>query len=111
MKHKGDWVQIEAVVLPPGRRADNLPPATGKCPYIMRLNGYLLEDAAEGTACAIRTLAGRKVPGSLLAGECSYGHSYGSVIKELIDVRVELRRLAGVEAPEDRPRQASINRI
>lgn len=92
MKTKGEWVQIESVVLPPDQRADNLPVETRACPYIMRLNGYLLDDAAEGQACAIRTLAGRKVAGRLLSEEPAYEHSYGRVIKELIDVRAELRR-------------------
>ena len=93
MKTKGDWVQIEAVVLTPEQRQVSLPASTRECPYVMRLNGYLAADAAEGQDCQIRTLAGRYVKGRLLSGEPAYGHSYGRVIKELLDVRGEVQCL------------------
>ena len=93
MKAKGDWVQIEAVMLTPEQRPGSLPASTRACSYIMRCNGYLMADAAEGQDCQIRTLAGRHVKGRLLAAEPAYGHSYGRVIKELLDVRGELQCL------------------
>ena len=41
----GTWVEIEQIVLTPEERAPSLPPETQAVPYVMRVSGFLLEDA------------------------------------------------------------------
>lgn len=93
MKAKGEWVQIESMILAPAQRAHHLPVETKGLPYLMRLNGYLQAETAVGQVCEIKTLAGRCVKGQLVAEKPAYRHSYGQVIRELIDVRQELQAL------------------
>ncbi len=89
MNARGDWVQIETVLLAPEHRPEGLPAETRACPYVMRVNGYLEDPADAGQECRVRTLSGRRVAGRLLAGEPAYGHSYGRVIRELLDAHAE----------------------
>ena len=42
---KGTWVEIERVLLKPEERAPNLPEDTRTCPYVLRISGFLQEDA------------------------------------------------------------------
>ncbi len=75
---KGDLVQIHIVVLQPGQRADNLPPATRSVPYEGWVKGYLLEEeAAVGEQVRVETLIGREVTGTLYAIEPIYDHNFG----------------------------------
>ena len=44
----GTWVEVEQVVLDPGERAPTLPEDTREVPYVLRVSGFLLEDAGLG---------------------------------------------------------------
>ena len=50
---KGTWVEIERVLLKPEERAPNLPEDTRKCPYVLRVSGFLQDDASVGDEVTI----------------------------------------------------------
>lgn len=89
----GTWVQIERTILKPEERPDSLPPETRVCPYVLRVNGFLLKDSAIGNSVTVQTLAGRDETGILIAGAPEYGHSFGRPVQELLEVRRELSAL------------------
>ncbi len=86
MLKAGTWVEIEAVLLTPEERAPNLPPDTAQVPYILKLSGFLTEDAAMGKEVAIRTLIGREHRGVLKVANPSYAHSFGATVPELLTI-------------------------
>lgn len=86
---KGTWVEIEQVVLQPEQRADSLPPDTKQVPYILRVSGFLLEDAEMGQKVRIQTIIGRELSGELKVINPSYRHSFGTVIPELLTIGTE----------------------
>jgi hypothetical protein len=83
---KGTWVQIERVVLDPAERAPTLPADTRRVPYVLRVSGFLLDDAAFGEEARVRTLIGRELSGSLTTVNPSYGHSFGETVQELLEI-------------------------
>ena len=83
---KGTWVQIERIVLEPAERAPTLPEDTRRVPYVLRVSGFLLEDAAIGGDARVRTLIGRELSGSLTTVNPSYDHSFGETVAELLDI-------------------------
>ena len=85
----GTWVQIEHRVLEPAERAPNLPEDTRRLPYVLRVSGFLLEDAAIGTETRVRTLIGRELQGSLTKVNPSYDHSFGETVPELLDIGLD----------------------
>ncbi|GAI46461.1 unnamed protein product, partial [marine sediment metagenome] len=58
---KGDWVQISKIVLPPGKRAPQIPEETQKVPLKKMVKGFLLHDAEKGDEVTIRTVIGREI--------------------------------------------------
>jgi hypothetical protein len=86
---KGTWVQVERVVLEPGERAPTLPEDTRQVPYVLRVSGFLLEDAAIGADARVRTLIGRELSGSLTTVNPSYDHSFGETVPELLDIGLD----------------------
>jgi hypothetical protein len=86
---KGTWVQIERVVLEPAERAPTLPDDTRRVPYVLRVSGFLLEDAAIGADARVRTLIGRELSGSLTTVNPSYDHSFGETVAELLDIGLD----------------------
>jgi hypothetical protein len=86
---KGTWVQIERVVLEPAERAAGLPEDTGEVPYVLRVSGFLLEDAAIGEQARVGTLIGRELRGSLTAVNPGYTHSFGETVPELLDIGID----------------------
>ena len=82
----GTWVQIERRVLEPAERAPNLPEDTQQLPYVLRVSGFLLEDAEVGAEARVRTLIGRELSGSLTTVNPSYRHSFGETVPELLDI-------------------------
>ena len=90
---KGDWVQIENVVLPAGQRATTVPEDTAKLPLIMRVNGFLQNDAEIGETVEILTLAERKLQGKLIEKEPAFTHNFGKPIKQLLEIGLETRAM------------------
>lgn len=85
----GTWVQIEHTVLEPAERAPGLPEDTAELPYVLRVSGFLVEDAALGDEARVRTLIGRELRGSLTKVNPSYEHSFGETVPELIDIGLD----------------------
>lgn len=83
---KGTWVEIERVLLKPEERAPNLPEDTRKCPYVLRISGFLQGDAEIGADVTIRSLIGHEHAGLLRVVNPSYGHSFGATVPELLTI-------------------------
>jgi 2-amino-4-ketopentanoate thiolase alpha subunit len=88
---KGTWVEIERVLLKPEERAPNLPEDTRKCAYVLRISGFLLEDAEVGTQVTVRSIIGHEHAGVLRLVNPSYGHSFGTTVPELLTIGTEER--------------------
>jgi hypothetical protein len=76
-------------VLEPAERAPTLPEDTRRVPYVLRVSGFLLEDAAIGADTRVRTLSGRELSGSLTTVNPSYDHSFGETVAELLDIGLD----------------------
>ncbi len=81
---KGTWVQIHAILLEPGERADNLPEDTKKTPLQMWDKGFLVKDAEIGDRVEVRTAVGRTISGSLVAAEPAFHHDFGDFVPEIL---------------------------
>lgn len=88
----GTWVEIEQVVLNPEERSASLPADTKKVPYILRVSGFLLEEAEIGQNVNIKTIIGRELHGELKVINPSYLHSFGTVIPELLTIGTEFEQ-------------------
>lgn len=89
---RGSWVEIEIVVLEPGKRAPQVPEDTQRTPLMQWVNGYLVnEEAKIGDEVEIETLIGRRIKGKLSNTNPQHIHNFGRPVKELLDVGVELR--------------------
>ncbi len=88
----GTWVEIEQVVLKPEDRAASLPADTKQVPYILRVSGFLLEEAQIGQQVRIKTIIGRELSGELKVINPSYRHSFGTVIPELLTIGTEYEK-------------------
>ena len=84
----GTWVQIEQVLLTPAERAPTLPEDTRQVPYVLRVSGFLLEDAELEKDARIRTLIGRELSGALKTVNPSYTHSFGETVPELLEIAI-----------------------
>jgi len=93
--HKGTWVEIEQVLLAPSERALTLPEDTRQVPYMLRVSGFLLEDAEPGQETRIRTLIGRELSGTLRIVNPGYSHSFGETVPELLDIGININRKEG----------------
>jgi hypothetical protein len=85
---KGTWVEVERVLLKPEERAPNLPPDTAKLPYVLRVSGFLMDDAKLGEQVKIRTIIGNVHAGKLRIENPGYGHSFGHTVPELLRIGV-----------------------
>jgi hypothetical protein len=90
---KGTWVEIEQVVLKPEERAPTLPEETKKVPYVLRVSGFLSEDADLGQDVRIQTIIGRELRGTLVVVNPSYTHSFGSTVPELLTIGTDREAL------------------
>jgi hypothetical protein len=86
---QGTWVEIQKVVLNPEERAPSLPEDTRKVPYIMRVSGFLMEDAEIGQEVRIKTRIGRELTGKLVTVNPGYAHSFGDTVPELLMIGAE----------------------
>lgn len=90
---KGDWVEIETIILKSEERAKRLPEDTKKTPLKQWVKGKLLTEKADiGDEVVIETLIGRKTKGRLSDINPRHHHNFGEYVQELIDVGIELRK-------------------
>ncbi|SKA77443.1 hypothetical protein SAMN05443428_10223 [Caloramator quimbayensis] len=90
---KGQWVEIENLVLKPEERAPQVPEDTKAVPLMMWTKGFLEDEAAEiGDVVTIKTLSGRITSGKLVVVNPRHEHNFGHPVEELLDVGVEVRK-------------------
>ena len=77
---------IETPVLQPAQRAPGLPEDTAKTPYVLRVSGFLEEDAEVGREVAVKSLIGRTHRGVLRLVNPGYDHSFGATVPELLHI-------------------------
>lgn len=83
---RSTWVEIEATVLQPAERAPGLPEDTARTPYVLRLSGFLEEDADVGQEVRVKSLIGRTHRGVLRLVNPGYDHSFGATVPELLHI-------------------------
>lgn len=88
---KGDWVQIENIVLLAGHRAPQVPEDTQGCDLKMWVKGEILSDASENETVSVRTTTGRIVEGHLVDVNPRYVHDYGEFQPELLRIERQLK--------------------
>jgi len=90
---KGQWVEIQKVLLTPSQRTAALPPDTQQVPLEARIKGFLIEDAEVGKQATIETVLGRRISGTLLSVLPPHLPTFGSPVPELLPIGQELRSL------------------
>lgn len=96
----GTWVEIHCVVLEAGHRAPQVPDDTAHVPLEMRVKGFLVAPGAAGDTVEIRTPAGRRLRGTLVAVNPAYAHGFGAPIAELQAIGGEVRARIAAEKAE-----------
>jgi hypothetical protein len=82
---KGTWVEVERTLVSADRRLPVRTLDPTKFPsYMVRVSGFLLEDAELGQQVRIRTINGKVHMGKLRIQSPSYGHSFGHTVPELM---------------------------
>jgi hypothetical protein len=82
---KGTWVEVERTLVSADRRTPGRPIDPAKLPsYMVRVSGFLLEEAELGQQVRIRTIIGKVHVGKLRIQSPSYGHSFGHTVPELL---------------------------
>ncbi len=88
---RGTWVEIETTILRPSERAPGLPEDTAKTPYVLRLSGFLEEEAEVGQEASVKSLIGRPHRGVLRLVNPGYDHSFGATVPELLHIGLRER--------------------
>jgi len=83
---KGTWVEVERVVSRPGDRIPSPGRDLLRSPQVVRVSGFLLEDAELGQNVRIRTIIGNEHSGKLRIENPGYGHSFGNTFPEAMKV-------------------------
>lgn len=83
---KGTWVEVERVLSRPGERVPGIPRDFAKPPQVVRVSGFLLEDAELGQQVRVRTIIGNEHSGKLRIENPGYGHSFRNTFPELLRV-------------------------
>ncbi|MGB4588410.1 MAG: 2-amino-4-oxopentanoate thiolase subunit OrtA [Clostridiaceae bacterium] len=92
--NKGQWVEIEEILLRPEERTGNIPEETKRVPLMMRMKGFLTNDTEVGKSVEIRTLTGRIVTGTLRNASPTYDHGFGKTfIPEMLEIGIMLRQI------------------
>ena len=89
MAKKGDWVEIEKIILTPEQRAQTCPEDTKSTPYKVRMSGFLDEDAEVGAEAKVTSMIGRVHVGRVLRVNPSYTHSFGDTVAEILTIGTE----------------------
>lgn len=92
---KGDYVQIQKIVLEQGKRAPQVPEDTKKAPLVMIVKGFLEDDEAVlgQEEVTIKTMVGRRITGKLIAINPNYTHDFARPQPELLTVGLEIRKM------------------
>lgn len=93
MAKKGDWVQIEQLVLTAGNRAPQVPEDTQQCDLKLWVKGVAQNDVAVGETVEIVTATGRKTEGILVEVNPRYIHDYGVFQPALLKVEQQLKEI------------------
>jgi hypothetical protein len=96
----GAWVEVQQVILEAGQRAPNVPDDTAHVDFVARIRGFLMTDAPMGADTTIRTLAGRRVSGTLSAVNPRNPADFGNPVPELLRLGEEAREALDRAAPE-----------
>lgn len=92
--HRGQYVEVEFVLLEPENRSPKLPEDTAALPYVVRVRGFLInEQARVGETVKILTIIDRVVEGKLLAVNPPYIHNFGGPVPEILKIGRELREM------------------
>jgi hypothetical protein len=83
MIKKGTYVMIKKIVLKKEERSINLPNDTKTKDFMMKVKGYLLNDANLHDEVSIETETKRIVKGILIEINPSYTHSFGDHVDEI----------------------------
>lgn len=81
---KGTWVEVERSLARPGERPAAPPRDMLHAQHVVRVSGFLLEDAELGQLVRIRTIVGNEHSGKLRIENPGYGHSFGNTFPELL---------------------------
>jgi hypothetical protein len=82
---KGTWVEVERTFYSAGTRLPSRPLDPALVPSrLLRVSGFLLEDAELGQQVKIRTILGKIHLGKLRIQSPSYGQSFGHTAPELL---------------------------
>ena len=90
---KGDWVQIENIVLPAGQRAPQVPEDTQACDLKLWVKGSAQQDAEMGDEIEIKTVTGRIAKGRVCDVNPRYVHDYGEFQPELLKIELQLKEV------------------
>lgn len=89
---KNDWVEIETILLEEKERLRNLPADTKNVPLKSYVQGFLEDKSAEiGDTVTLKTLANRKIRGTLIDPSPKFTHNFGQPIPELLSIGTELK--------------------
>lgn len=83
---EGTWVEIEKTLLTAKQRAPQVPQDTKETPYLMKVSGFLTQDASIGDNVTIKTVIGREITGCLKVVRPHYEHSFGETVEELLTI-------------------------
>ncbi|BDU78503.1 hypothetical protein [Mesoterricola sediminis] len=81
---KGTWVEVERIVTRPGERISSLGREAARPPQVVRVAGFLMEDAELGQHVRVRTIVGNEHSGKLRIENPGYGASFVNTFPELI---------------------------
>ncbi len=90
---KGDWVQIENIVLPAGQRAPQVPEDTQACDLKLWVKGIAQQNGEMGDEIEVKTVTGRIAKGVLCDVNPRYIHDYGNFQPELLQVELQLKEI------------------
>lgn len=91
---KGEYVQVQKIILAPAERAPQVPADTKKVPLELKVKGFLLdEEAALGQEVTIRTMSGRRTRGTLTAVNPRYTHDFAGPEPALLTIGMELKSM------------------
>lgn len=88
---KGDFVQIENVVMKAGERAPQVPEDTQKCDLKMWVKGLAMSDCEMGDVIDVKTVTGRIASGKVVELNPRYIHDYGEFQPELLAIELQLK--------------------
>lgn len=89
----GTRVRIVQTLLTAEERAPNLPEDTAALPYLLRVNGELVEPGELGKPGRVRTAIGRELEGIIEVVEPADEHTFGRPVPPLVRAATAIRRL------------------